>query len=181
MLSFITINPSSHRENCFDLEDKINSRWQVDFYTLIDDMDGEPDYQVGTLHFTAYDLETEDPATVYEYLQEKVQLLVDCYLVDQKYSSNPCDPFFGAAYEDVLDQQLKGCLTFFNKIYNKNHTFDASNINYLTRLVYIYYSSLKWLYYGFDGNEKCFEDLEDFNNFKTGKVPLIKQPPYSFY
>ena len=194
MIDFICINPSSHRENCFNIESVSCSRWQVDFYQLNEDYDPiDPDDEkhfIGSLHFTAYNLKQETSKEAYKALQLQLNYLLKASEQSQvirytpfKLSSlleltqyNQDDPFtsFTYLYEDINTSQLKSTIKFYELITGKKQVFTINNIENINDMSYLYYSSLKWLYYPFgaDTNTKCLDDVNEFIDLINGDVKL---------
>ncbi|AUR92221.1 hypothetical protein NVP1170O_108 [Vibrio phage 1.170.O._10N.261.52.C3] len=186
MVEFIVINTSDYRKNCFDFIGCDNSRWQIDFYSknlYYDKSDPcDDEFLIGTLHFTAYNLKYNTARDAYNYLLNTLKILVESYRLDQKESSNINEPYSAFTLSDCYEENLTGCLSFYNKLFDRDHNFNSNSIKDLNRLVYQYYSALKWLSYGFgDSNTPCFEDREDFEMFLYGNIKLMDLPPNSIW
>ena len=184
MLDFICIKPSSYRVNCFNIKGVNCSRWQVDFYQLNEDYDPtDPDDEnhfISSLHFTAYNLKHETPKGVYKALQLQLNYLLKASEQSQLINRAPFkfinlseltqynqdDPFtsFTYLYDDINTGHLKSTIKFYELLTGKKQVFTLDNIEDINDISYLYYSSLKWLYYPFgtDTNTKCLNDVNEF-------------------
>lgn len=202
MLEFITINPSCNRANDFNIKGLISSRWQVDFYQTnpdyLEDPENEDQYLVGTLHFTAYDLEKNTPQQAYTALCKQLKLLLQASFQDQEIQYKPfcnsvlenidlesTDPFIGfkTDYSDVYCCNLKSALKFNELLTGKMSLFTIANIEDLQDIVYLYYSSVKWLFYPFTDqtNTPCFNNFEEFVKLIDHSIELRDYMPDSIY
>ncbi len=181
-IEFIAINPTQHREHCFDLEGFNCSRWEVDFYRLNEGYDQDIDdpsdkYQVSSLQFTAFDLEEETPEQAYKFLQKALKALNDTYLSIEgnTYPSHGGVYSVDISFETTFSCNLKQVLIFTKTLLNIDTVFNISNIDDLCKLTYFYYSSVKWLDYPFHAgatDHKIFESMEDFEDLANGKYEL---------
>lgn len=180
MINFITINPTQHRQECFNVKGFKCSRWEVDFYLdneiYEQGVDDEKDrYNIVSLQFTAYDLKQETPEQAYIFLQKALTVLVSCYVLGEDY------PDYGATFsqninlEEIATDELKQVLHFIEQLLGVQPVFTSSNIDKLREYTYLYYSSVKWLDYPFHNgcnDYTIFEDMEAFENLLHGRYEL---------
>ena len=184
-IEYITINPSTYRENDFNHHDRnvISQRWVIDFYSenewFEDDPENEPMYKANHhLYFTSYSrLDGQlDNLGAYTFLQEILKTLKESALMDCKgrFPNNISD------YEtrDIIFYHEKGFRNFCEK-YGLVCSYYGPHSGDFHKSLYIYYSSLKFIDFmsplGCTTASGLVENEEEYDRLASGAIPLVQK------
>lgn len=194
-ISHVAVNPSEYRANDFPhpLKEVMNSRWQVDIYLhnpIYEEGEDDIKYKfvVSTIHITAYNLQEETSEHAYKFFIEALKVLEGFERMENPSNISDSDPFCGTDYDVISDH--KGFGSFIEFLYGSSYPFDGlttqGTIDRMNEYKYLFYSSLKLLYYPFDavgvcGGETAFYNYDEWLDFVTNPPKLVEQFAFSNY